>query len=143
MAEDSGYVAEGAKKASEIARDVGSRILESNEMQHMNLAIQKISNKSTEIHNIIKTIEDIAFQTNILALNASVEAARAGIAGKGFAVVADEVRDLASKSSEAAKMLPRKSCAESIRFLTWYNPICPLLRRALPPVKNCPARQIC
>ena len=96
--------AAGAQKASQISRDVGSRILESNEkMQHMNLAIQKISNKSTEIHNIIKTIEDIAFQTNILALNASVEAARAGVAGKGFAVVADEVRDLASKSSEAAK----------------------------------------
>ncbi len=96
--------AAGAKKASEISKDVGSRILESNEkMQHMNRAIQKISNKSTEIHNIIKTIEDIAFQTNILALNASVEAARAGTAGKGFAVVADEVRDLASKSSEAAK----------------------------------------
>lgn len=96
--------AAGAKKASEISQGVRSCILESNEkMQHMNRAIQKISNKSTEIHNIIKTIEDIAFQTNILALNASVEAARAGVAGKGFAVVADEVRDLASKSSEAAK----------------------------------------
>lgn len=94
----------GAKKASQISQEVGSSILESNEkMQHMNLAIQKISSKSTEINNIIKTIEDIAFQTNILALNASVEAARAGVAGKGFAVVADEVRDLASKSSEAAK----------------------------------------
>ncbi len=91
----------GAKKASQISQEVGSSILESNEkMQHMNLAIQKISSKSTEINNIIKTI---AFQTTILALNASVEAARAGVAGKGFAVVADEVRDLASKSSEAAK----------------------------------------
>lgn len=96
--------AQGAKKASVISQKVGSNILDSNEkMQHMNTAIQKISAKSTEIHNIIKTIEDIAFQTNILALNAAVEAARAGEAGKGFAVVADEVRNLASKSSEAAK----------------------------------------
>lgn len=96
--------AQGAKQASQISRDVRIRILESNDkMQHMNGAIQKISDKSTEIHSIIKTIEDIAFQTNILALNAAVEAARAGTAGKGFAVVADEVRNLASKSSEAAK----------------------------------------
>ena len=51
-----------------------------------------IRNTSAEIEKIIKTIEDIAFQTNILALNASVEAARAGAAGKGFAVVAEEVR---------------------------------------------------
>ena len=96
--------AQGAKRASEISKEVGNSILESNDkMQHMNSAIQKISNKSTEIHSIIKTIEDIAFQTNILALNAAVEAARAGEAGKGFAVVADEVRNLAGKSSEAAK----------------------------------------
>ncbi len=96
--------AQGAQKASRIAQEVGSNILESNDkMQQMNGAIQKISDKSTEIHSIIKTIEDIAFQTNILALNAAVEAARAGEAGKGFAVVADEVRNLASKSSEAAQ----------------------------------------
>ena len=55
------------------------------------------------VFHIIKTIEDISFQTNILALNASIEAARAGDAGKGFAVVADEVVDLANKSSQAAQ----------------------------------------
>lgn len=62
----------------------------------------EITEKAGEISKIIKTIDDIAFQTNILALNASIEAARAGAAGKGFAVVADEVGNLAKKSQEAA-----------------------------------------
>ena len=72
-------------------------------MAQLLTATHNIDQSSAQIGTIIKTIEDIAFQTNILALNASVEAARAGDAGKGFSVVADEVRDLAAKSAQAAQ----------------------------------------
>jgi len=72
-------------------------------MEQLTTATRNIDQSSTQIGSIIKTIEEIAFQTNVLALNASVEAARAGSAGKGFSVVADEVRSLATKSGEAAQ----------------------------------------
>ena len=75
----------------------------SKKMEELTSAMEDISESSLQISGIIKTIEDISFQTNILALNASVEAARAGNLGKGFAVVADEVQSLANKSSIAAK----------------------------------------
>jgi len=96
--------ADNAKNARDKADLAGKEMLTStDQMDNMVSAMKQITMKSSEISKIIKIIEDIAFQTNILSLNAAVEAARAGAAGKGFAVVADEVRNLAAKSAEAAK----------------------------------------
>ena len=84
--------------------EITRRVQSANEqMAALSSAMDDISTNAQQITKIAKDIEDIAFQTNILSLNASVEAARAGAAGKGFAVVADEVKQLATQSAKAAQ----------------------------------------
>lgn len=104
ISESSKQTAVAAEEVNHFVNQMGGQLAVSmDHVQDLNSAMEKISDSSEKIGKIIETIENIAFQTNILALNASVEAARAGTAGKGFAVVADEVRELANKSDDAAK----------------------------------------
>ncbi len=99
-------------KMSDNAKELNSSAHEGEMLANQTTtAMNEIDEQVSAINEAISVIDQIAFQTNILSLNAAVEAATAGEAGKGFAVVAQEVRNLASRSAEAANEI--KSLVES------------------------------
>ena len=109
-------VAAGAEQMGASIREIATNANEAAKVAHSattvaaatNDTVAKLGTSSQEIGNVVKVITSIAEQTNLLALNATIEAARAGEAGKGFAVVASEVKDLAQETAKATEDIARR-----------------------------------